>query len=118
MIDERLYGAVSGAVPAGFPVFPNVYTGEDLEYVVTNYSALPALHAGDRPGAARYLVQVHYYLPHKKNPNPVIEALCLALHAAGFTGPAVQNASDSSGQHYVLECEGWDGGVNYGHCSG
>ena len=102
MIDERLRAAL---LPSGLPVFPNLYTGDALEYLVTNYTMLPALQAGDRPGAARYLVQVHYYLPHKKNPNAVIEALCKALHAAGFTAPSVQNAADGSGQHYVLECE-------------
>lgn len=113
MIDERLRSAL---LPCGLPVYPNLYTGEDLEYVVTNYTMLPALHAGDRPGAARYLVQVHYYLPHKQNPNPMIETLCKALFAADFTAPGVQPATDANGQHYVLECEGVDGGINYGEC--
>lgn len=117
MIDIRLRAAVDGAMPVGFPIYPNLYTGDELEYIVTNYTMLPVLHAGDRPGAARYLIQVHYYLPHKKNPNAVIEALCKALHQAGFTAPSVQNAADGSGQHYVLECEGIDGGVQYGDCN-
>ena len=118
MIDIRLRAAVDGAMPVGFPIYPNLYTGKELEYIVTNYTTLPVLHAGDRPGAARYLIQVHYYLPHKKNPNETIDALCKALHAAGFTAPTITNASDGSGQHYVLECEGIDGGVDYGHCDG
>ena len=111
MIDATLQAALA---PSGLPVYPNVYTGKELEYLVTNYTTLPQMHAGDRPGAARYLVQVHYYLPHKKTPNAVITALCQALWAAGFTAPSVVPASDSEGQHYVLECEGVDGGVAYG----
>lgn len=119
MIDARLQAALK---PSGLPVFPNVYTGKELEYIVTNYTTLPVLHGGDRPGAARYLVQVHYYLPHKKNPNPMLETLCQALFKAGFTAPGIVPAHDAdrtiaaNGQHYVLECEGWDGGFDYGHC--
>lgn len=121
MIDERLQTALR---PSGLPVFPNIYTGRELEYIVTNYTTLPALHAGDRPGAARYLVQVHYYLPHKKNPNPMLETLCKALFEVGFTAPEITPTSDgnysdridANGQHYVLECEAWDGGFDYGHC--
>lgn len=115
MIDARLQTALK---PSGLPVFPNIYTGRELEYIVTNYTTLPALHGGDRPGAARYLVQVHYYLPHKQNPNPVLETLCQALFAAGFTAPSIVPASDANGQHYALECEGWDGGFDYGDCDG
>ena len=111
MIDARLQTALRGA---GLPVFPNLYTGPELEYIVTNYTTLPVLHACDRANAARYLVQVHYYLPHKKNPNAVLEALALGLQTAGFTCPVIQPASDANGQHYVLECEGWDGGFPYG----
>ena len=113
MIDSRLQSALR---PLGLPVFPNLYTGDDLEYIVTNSAVIPALPAGDRPHAARYLVQVHYYLPHKQNPNEMLEQLCAALFAARFTAPSIQNAADANGQHYVLECEGWDGGVDYGDC--
>lgn len=115
MIDERLQNALR---PAGLPVFPNIYTGRELEYIVTNYTTLPVLHAGNRPHAARYLVQVHYYLPHKQNPNPMLATLCTALQAAGFTAPAIQPASDANGQHYALECEAIDGGFDYGQCDG
>ena len=113
-VDAALQSALR---PLGLPVFPNKYTGKLTTYITTNWTMLGAAHGGDFAGAARYLVQVHYYLPHKKNPNAVIEALCKALHAAGFTAPSVQNASDGSGQHYVLECEGIDGGVDYGDCN-
>lgn len=111
MIDARLQKALR---PSKLPVFPNLYTGPELEYIVTNYMTLPVLHAGDKPGAARYLAQVHYYVMHKKNPNPTLDLLCKLLFAAGFTAPTITNASDADGQHYVLECETWDGGVRYG----
>lgn len=111
MIDARLQAALR---PSALPVFPNLYTGPELEYIVTNYSALQVLHAGDKPNAARYLTQVHYYLPHKKNPNPMLETLCKTLFDAGFTAPSITSASDANGQHYVLECETWDGGFGYG----
>lgn len=113
MIDERLRAAL---LPCGLPVYPNIYTGEQLEYLVTNYTMLPALQAGDRPNAARYLVQVHYYLPHKDSPTQMLDTLCKALFSADFTAPSIVPNHDDKGQHYVLECEGLDGGVDYGDC--
>lgn len=102
--------------PLGLPVYPNKYTGQVLEYIVTNYTALGAAHGGDFAQAARYLVQVHYYLPDKKNPNPMLDRLRLALAAADFTSPDVIPAHSEHGQHYTLECEYCDGGVDYGDC--
>lgn len=107
-VDARLQEALS---PCGLPVYPEVYEGEALEYVVTNWTALPELHAGDVPGAGRYLVQVHYYLPRRQNPNAMIRTLCLELIAAGFTAPSVVPAHEADGQHWVLECQGVDGGI-------
>ena len=109
--------------PLGLPVYPNKYTGSALEYIVTNYTALGANHGGDFAHAARYLVQVHYYLPYKKNPYPMLERICLALAGADFTCPDVVPVSDRDrrnkdeyGQHYALECEFCDGGFHYGEC--
>ena len=100
--------------PLGLPVFPNKYSGPELEYIVTNYTMLGAAHGGDFAQAARYLVQVHYYLPDKKNPNPTLEAICLALAAADFTSSDVTPAHSEHGQHYAIECDYCDGGVDYG----
>lgn len=100
--------------PIGLPVFPVVYTGEELEYLVTNYTTIPELHAEGRPNAARYLIQVHYYLEKKKNPNPTLEDIALALYGAGCTSPEIVPAEEKEGQHYVLECEFFDGGYGYG----
>lgn len=93
--------------------FPNAYTGGLLEYAVWNYSEIPTVFADRAPHAARYLIQVHHYLPHKINPNTIKRQLQRALFAAGCTWPNVVNASDADGQHYVFECEWCDGGGYY-----
>jgi hypothetical protein len=109
--------------PLGFPVFPNKYTGPELQYLVTNWTMIPALNAGDLAHAARYLVQVHYYLPDKQNPHETLEAICRALVAAEFTCPEILGADetngsrDAHGQHWVIECEFADGGYRYGECN-
>ena len=110
---EILDGALSAVMPGA--VFPHLYTGPLLKYIVWNYSAFPTLWAENRPAAARYLVQVHFYLPHKENPRTAILALSHALFDAGLTWPSVTDAADEEGQHWVLECEYTDGGGVYGY---
>lgn len=118
-VDAALQSALK---PLGLPVFPNKYTGKLTSYIVTNWTMLGEAHGGDFARAARYLVQVHYYLPDKQNPNPMLEDICLALAAADFTSGDVINAhvetngANAYGQHYVVECEYCDGGVDYGTC--
>ena len=110
-VDAAAYAAIS-------PVFsecaPNVYEGHALEYVVWNSYCLPQVYAERQPAAARYPVQVHYYLPHGKNPTQGKLALQAALFAQGFTWPSIIDASDSDGQHYVLECDYINAGGVYG----
>ena len=110
-VDSALQTALT---PLGPPVYPNKYTGKDLEYIVTNWTMIPALNAGDLAHAARYLVQVHYYLPDKQNPNTMLTQICQALAGAGFTCPEIIPAHSDHGQHYTVECEFIDGGVSYG----
>ena len=118
-VDAALQAALR---PLGLPVFPNKYTGKLTTYITTNWTMLGAAHGGDFAGAARYLVQVHYFLPDKENPNGMLERILQALAAADFTSGDVINAhvetkdANAYGQHYVIECEYCDGGVNYGHC--
>lgn len=119
-VDKALQAALR---PLGLPVFPNKYTGSELEYLVTNWTMIPALNAGDLARAARYLVQVHYYLPDKQNPNEMLEAICRALVAADCTCPEILGTDEESGsryahgQHWVIECEFADGGYRYGECN-
>jgi hypothetical protein len=110
--------------PLGLPVYPNKYTGPELEYIVTNYTTLGSAHGGDFAQAARYLVQVHYYLPDKQNPHETLEAICRALVDADFTCPEVIDVDDAApslnnahGSHWLIECEFADGGYRYGECN-
>lgn len=111
-VDSVISGAVEQVLPGA--CFPNVYTGNLLQYAVWAYTELPEVFAERAPHAARYLVQVHYYLPHKENPNATKRRLQRVLFDAGCTWPSITNASDADGQHYVLECEYADGGGYYG----
>lgn len=111
-IESRLNDALLPILPGA--VFPEVYQGDLPEYAVWNVTSLPQVFAERAPHAARYLVQVHYYLPHGKNPNLMKQAICRALFNAGFTWPEITPAHEDVGQHYVLEFEGVDGGGYYG----
>lgn len=96
-------------------VAPVEYTGESLEYITWNHSMIPALHAEGIPHAARYLIQVHYFCPKGKNPNPKKLMICRALGMGErFTWPNITDANDADGQHYVFECEYFNGGPAYG----
>lgn len=105
--------AINSAFGQILPLFPNVYTGEELRYLVYNYYVIPDVFADSAAHAARYSVQLHLYLPHKENPNPVKLAIinaCLNV----FTFPSMTNASDKDGQHYVFEFEFVNAGGLYG----
>jgi len=110
-VDEALKAALD---PLEIPYAPNLYTGDETEYITTNFQIIPEVYAERAPRAARYLVQVHYYLPHGRNPNATVRTISRALWNQGFTWPGVENASDESGLHYVLECEYVNGGGFYG----
>lgn len=107
--------AIKAALEGVLPLFPNQYTGNELEYLVYNYSTIPDVFAEGVPHAARYFVQVHLYLPTKRNPNALKLQISRALHDAGFTWPSIENASDREGQHYTFECYYTNGGGFYGH---
>lgn len=107
--------ALLAAISPVFPeCAPHEYHGTALEYVTWNVYTLPQVYAERKPAAARYPTQVHYWLPHGKNPNPGKLALQQALFGVGFTWPVIEDASDSDGQHYVLECEYVNAGGAYG----
>ena len=90
---------------------PDQYTGTATEYCTFNYSEIPDAFGDESPEAIRYLVQLHYFLPAGANPYAKKKQLKNALMNAGFTYPSVTNASDSDGQHYVLEVEYCDGDI-------
>ena len=114
---ECVAEAIQAALTPIFPdaVFPQLYTGQLLEYAVWNYSVVGEAWAEGAPQAARYLVQAHYYLPHGKDPRPTLLRMEQALFEKRFTWPIPTDASDAEGQHWVLECEYADGGPAYGY---
>src|SRR5574344_792910 len=107
-ISGTIRSAVSPIVPE---CVPDQYGGTATAYCTFNYSELPDSFGDESPGAIRYLVQLHYFLPTGANPYAKKKQLKNALLNAGFTYPSVANASDSDGQHYALECEYSDGDV-------
>lgn len=112
-LDNAAMAAISPLFPDACA--PNVYEGSAVEYVVWNAYQIPEVYAERRPAAARYPTQVHYFLPNGKNPTEGKLALQRALFEHGFTWPSITNASDSEGQHYVLECDFINAGGVYGY---
>lgn len=110
-VDDALHEALQ---PLGLPVYPVLYTGTDLEYIVTNHNAIPQVEAERIPNAALHLCTVRYFLPWKKNPNPMILQISRALFEAGFSWPTVTPAADNEGQIYALECRYVNAGGAYG----
>lgn len=107
-IDEKLRTAVT---PLVAELAPDLYPGEKAEYCTYNYTEAPDGFGDNLPHATRYLVQLHWFLPLKRRPQPKKKRLKHALAAVrGFTAPLVTNASDGTGQHYVFEFEAVEGG--------
>ena len=105
--------AINDAFSSILPLFPNVYTGTELSYLVYNYYMIPEVFADSAAHAARYSIQLHLYLPHKTNPNATKLSIISACVNNGFTFPSMTNASDEDGQHYVFEFEYANGGGLY-----
>ena len=108
--------AAKAAISPLFPCAPNIYRGPAVEYVAWNSYAISQAYAERKPAAVRFATQVHYYLPHGKDPRAGIVALQQALFNQGFVWPRdITDASDSQGQHYVLECDYISPGGVYGY---
>lgn len=105
-VGSRLMAAIT---PLIREAAPQVYTGKALEYATYNISSWPDLYAESEPGAIQRFVQVHIYLPHGRDPEEKLDQMAEALLRAGFTYPSVTDASDSEGQHFVLECRDAEG---------
>ncbi len=105
-IDERIRTALQPIVST---VSPNLYDGPETEYIVYQYDEAGILYAGDRPRMILFRLMVHLFLPTGQNPRSLKRRIREALHEAGGTWPAVTNAGDRDGQHYVFECEMMEG---------
>lgn len=106
-INERIIRAVTTVVPV---CTPNIYRGEQETYCTFNYTEIPVGHGDNSPHAVRYLIQVHFHCPATQNSVATRKALRKALLDADFTAPVISDLTDDLDQHYVLECEGVEGG--------
>jgi hypothetical protein len=100
--------------PAGLPIQPDKYTGEEDTYIVFNYNDLGAAYGDDFPHASRYLIQVHLICPSQYNSIGIRKQIKFLLLGAGFTYSSTVNATDDDGQHYIFECE-YAEGIDYGN---
>lgn len=89
----------------GYPVGTNVYTGTAQPYFVITINTLPADFADDEPQHLRNLIMLHLYAPHELNTVTLRKQVAQALTGAGFTYPAMTDASDETTQHIVFETE-------------
>ncbi len=100
-LDDLIIKTVSPVVK---PVVPDIYTGESGSYCTFNYTELPEGIGDNCAALTRALVQVHYFAPLKASTLAVRRALRDAISAVDdFTLPSIENATDVTGQHYVLE---------------
>ena len=100
-LDDIIIKTVSPVVK---PVVPNLYTGESVRYCTFNYSEMPAGNGDNAAHLTRAVVQVHYFAPLRESTIKMRHALRDAIAAAdNFTLPSIENATDETGQHYVLE---------------
>ena len=102
-----------GTLDSLLPTADGVYKGAATEYIVFNYTAIPADFGDDDAAHYRYLVEVELNTPIEKNTRAYRQEITRRLVAAGFTRPTVTPASDEHGQHYAFECE-IAGGVDDG----
>lgn len=108
-VDEKIMDAVK---PLVGECVENLYGGDAEEYCTFNLNEIPAGFGDNTAHAVRYLCQVHWFLPLRRNPRPKKKRLRQALAAVkGFTTPEIVNATDEIGQHYVYEFQAVDGEV-------
>lgn len=106
-LEERIGLAVAPHVPE---LSPTIYQGDADEYCTWNASEIPQAFGDGRAHRIKYMVQVHWFLPLGRRPYAKKLALRRALAGtAGFTAPAITDASDKEGQHYVFEFEAMGG---------
>ena len=105
-LNEKIIAVVSPVVPVCVPDLLVTEAGETPpeRYCTFNYTELPAGIGDNAACLTRALVQVHYFAPLKASTLAVRRALRDAIAAVDdFTLPSIENATDATGQHYVLE---------------
>lgn len=100
-LDDIIIKTVSPVIK---PVVPNLYTGESVRYCTFNYSEMPEGIGDNAAHLTRAVVQVHYFAPLRESTIKTRHALRDVIAAVdNFTLPSIENATDETGQHYVLE---------------
>ena len=105
-LNKKIIAVVSPIVPV---CVPDILVTEPDEipperYCTFNYTELPDGIGDNCAALTRALVQVHYFAPLKASTLAVRRALRDAIAAVDdFTLPSIENATDATGQHYVLE---------------
>lgn len=105
-LNERIIAVVTPIVPVCVPDLLVTEAGETPpeRYCTFNFSELPAGLGDNKAALTRALVQLHYFAPRRSSTLSVRHALRDAIAAVDeFTAPNIENASDATGQHYVLE---------------
>lgn len=83
----------------GIPAWPDVYTGRDEDrperWITYNFSDdHGALWGNDAPGAVVHSVQVHLFMPSRKNFFAIQKAIRDAMFNMGFSFPIITNLID------------------------
>lgn len=105
-LNEQIITVVTPIVPVCVPDLLVTEAGETPpeEYCTFNYTELPDGLGDNCAVLTRALVQMHYYAPLRKSTIKTRHALRDAIAAVdSFTLPSIENATDETGQHYVLE---------------
>lgn len=105
MINKSIIDALKPICPN---VYPDVYTGDEKEYIVFTFDIQPDNFGDDRPFHITYDARVHYVCPLKKDAISTRIAIMEALFTMDnliVTYPSEVNASDDEGQHFVYDFE-------------
>lgn len=105
-LNERIIAVVTPIVPVCVPDLLVTKAGETPpeRYCTFNYTELPDGLGDNCAALTRALVQVHYFAPLRESTIKTRHALRDAIAAVDdFTLPSIENATDETGQHYVLE---------------
>lgn len=105
-LNEKIIAVVSPVVPVCVPDLLVTELGETPpeRYCTFNYPEMPEGIGDNAAHLTRAMVQVHYFAPLRESTIKTRHALRDAIAAVEeFTLPSIENATDETGQHYVLE---------------
>lgn len=101
-VEKRLNDAL---LTLGYPVYNGVAYGKDEVYFVMNLATVPTYYADDTAEFERWLGMVNLYAPLSMNIVTLKRDTKRAIHDAGFTWPATEDASNEEERHIVFEFE-------------